>query len=710
MSVEYINKNLTRLGMQGPQIFYDFNSYSGSNVIRSIESGNAAYSGEIVNYSSDFTGQSSGSGFFNGQYIDVKNTTGITSENFTIIFSQEKTGVSPGVVFSTLEPGGPSGCEIGITASNKLYYKNYIAGTPSYITLDDILYDKNVCGATVSAGGSVGLFRLNPAQEVETPFIYQFTNSSANNNLDAPEGAEDNLKHYTLNKKTRTIPSFSVSNGPSFTIGSGEYPYKGFMDYFLYFDRNIGENGLSEVIRGIYSEINIIPPATGLVSGEITGYHVTSSGVSGVVGTPLYISGSRTSSGFYTYTSGVALTGAVGMSGIVNVPQRRISRLEGTNQIDEDVYKRVTNLTMSFSLTGEPQPSTLADYTSSGSYWNFSGNSGTFNGLSASGAPGTIFGITGFRMETITGYRSGLAQSLLGHSGNSGVAYTGFAYSGLRAPNAIYTGSGAYASGTAFGDNGIQRYYANAISAMGNIDKNFFYEVVYDMNSSAGINNNPTPRTNTSFGGLIFNMTGGADVHKINVAINGVSTFTGLSGEFTDQFNRRSTTVVSGFARKLTKVITSLPLSLSDQIIYDIGPSGNRQDLHISALSDYSSSPFSSLDIENKAVFFNGVKLYSGIDYVDDGGFYPSGNVTGATGSYFTYLDYSGQITQTGSGENLITVNHDSITPDGYVLFFNGIRQSDVSIIEHARKSDLISGTDIVKGGKSLAQLAGSSR
>ena len=102
------------------------------------------------------------------------------------------------------------------------------------------------------------------------------------------------------------------------------------------------------MIRGIYSEINIIPPATGLVSGEITGYHVTSSGVSGVVGTPLYTSGSRTSSGFYTYTSGVALTGAVGMSGIVNVPQRRISRLEGTNQIDEDVYKRVTNLTIVF--------------------------------------------------------------------------------------------------------------------------------------------------------------------------------------------------------------------------------------------------------------------------------------------------------------------------------------------------------------------------
>ena len=76
--------------MQGPQIFYDFNSYSGSNVIRSIESGNAAYSGEIVNYSSDFTGQSSGSGFFNGQYIDVKKHNGNNFGKFYYNFFTRK--------------------------------------------------------------------------------------------------------------------------------------------------------------------------------------------------------------------------------------------------------------------------------------------------------------------------------------------------------------------------------------------------------------------------------------------------------------------------------------------------------------------------------------------------------------------------------------------------------------------------------------------
>ena len=112
--------------------------------------------------------------------------------------------------------------------------------------------------------------------------------------------------------------------------------------------------------------------------------------------------------------------------------------------------------------------------------------------------------------------------------------------------------------------------------------------------------------------------------------------------------------------------------------------------------SNFSTSWIDSFNFEDKTVFFNGVKLYSGIDYVYDGGFYPSGNVTGATGVYFTYLDYPGHSTQTGSGQNLITVNHDSITPNAYALFFNGIRRTEQDIIEHARYSDLISGTDVV--------------
>lgn len=697
MSVEYINSTLSGLQLDGLKIFYDFNSYSGSNVIRSTPygTGNNPYSGEIMNYSSDFTGASSGSGFFNGQYIDVKNTSGILSESFTLIFSQEKTGVSPGVIFSTLDPGGPSGCEIGITTSNKLYYKNYIAGTPSYKTLDDYLYDKNICAISMNANGSVGLSRLNVSEEKEEPPIYKFSNSSRND-LDAPDDVDKDMRGYELSTKSFVLPAYSLSNGSSLTIGSGEYPYKGFMDYFLYFDKNIGGDGVSQVIQSMYSQRNLVPAPTGLVSGEITGYYVTSSGVSGKVGTPLYVSGSGIRSGFYTYTSGSALTGSVGLSGIVYVPTNSISHISGTDQADQEIYRRITNLTLSFSLSGASEPSLLDDYESSGSYWHFSGNSGTFNGVSASGAPGTLFGVTGFRMETITGYRSGLSFPLLGYSGNSGVLYSGFSYSGLRAPDAIYTGSGAYISRTSFGDGGIEGYYPDAISAIGNIDKNFFYDVVYDMAYSKGLNNESTPTRDSPYRDLVFYMTGSANQHKINVAANGVSTFTGFMEESKDHFNRPIRTVVSGFEVRRTKVFTSLDLSIADQMIYDIGASGDRSALTISSVSDYSSSPFSSFDIQNKTVFFNGVKLYSGIDYIDDGGFYPSGTVTGATGVYFTYLDYSGQSTQTGSGQSLITVNHDSITPNGYVLFFNGIRQPEGNIIEHARYSDLISGTDLV--------------
>ena len=695
MSVSYINETINELQISGLQIFYDFNSYSGSNVIRSIESGNASYSGEIVNYSTDFTGQSSGSGFFNGQYIDVKNTTGITSESFTIIFSQEKTGASPGVVFSTLDPGGPSGCEVGITKSNKLYYKNYIAGTPSYKTLDDYLYDKNICGISVNGEGSVSLFRLNVGREREKPFIYSFNNPT-NTNPDAPDNIEQNLREYDLNTTTALVPSYSISNGSSLTIGSGEYPYKGFMDSFLYFDEEIGTEGLSQIIQSIYSEKHIVPAATGLVSGEITGYAVTAAPASGEVGTPFYISGSGQPSGFYSYPSGTPLTGAVGISGVVYVPQSSVPDISGTNQAAAEIYKKVTNLTLSFSLFGAPVPSELSDYYSSGSYWTFSGNSGTFNGSSALGAAGTIFGITGFHVETVTGYRTGLSHSLLGHSGNSGVLYSGFSYSGLRAPNLTYTGSGSYISGNSFGVNGVESYYPDAISAIGNIDKNFFYDVVYDMSQANGINNYAEPTNNSTYGKNSFFMTGVGGMHQTNVAINGVSDFTGQIETSTNQFNIPNLQVISGFAVTGTQVFTSLDLFLYDEIIYDIGSSGNRDALTIDSLSDYTSSPFASFDFESKTVFFNGVKLYSGIDYVYDGGFYPSGNVTGATGVYFTYLDYPGQSTQTGSGQNLITVNHDSITPNAYALFFNGIRRTEQDIIEHARYSDLISGTDVV--------------
>ena len=84
-------------------------------------------------------------------------------------------------------------------------------------------------------------------------------------------------------------------------------------------------------------------------------------------------------SGFYVYDSGVAQTGCVGISGEVFIPYTGISKITGTDQIGQDLYRKVINLSYTFGLSGDPEVSVLTDYETSGYNWYFSGNSGTYN-------------------------------------------------------------------------------------------------------------------------------------------------------------------------------------------------------------------------------------------------------------------------------------------------------------------------------------------
>ena len=90
MSVFSINETISGLGLPQPKILYDFSSFNGSSEITSVDDADPLYSGEIINGNASFTGTNSGSGFFDGQYIEIQETTGIVSEASTIIFSQEK--------------------------------------------------------------------------------------------------------------------------------------------------------------------------------------------------------------------------------------------------------------------------------------------------------------------------------------------------------------------------------------------------------------------------------------------------------------------------------------------------------------------------------------------------------------------------------------------------------------------------------------------
>jgi len=680
MSVQYINETISGLGLIQPKVFYDFDSFSG-NYINSIADGDSLYSGEVVNYSSSFTGQNSGSGFFNGQHIAIENHTGITSENFTILFSQEKTGKEPGVIFSTLDPNGPSGCEIGINGANNLYYKNFVNGTPNYKTLLCYPSDKNIYAASVSSFGVVELRHFSFGIEKETPFVYQFENSSPA------------IKYYGFNKDDIDVPVHSISNGSKMHIGSGEFSYRGYMDYFLYFDEVLNNDTLSRLSRGIYGDITITPPVTGRTLGTITGYAVTSTDQSGIVGTEVYSTGTWGDSGQYTWESGTPLTGSVGISGVVYVPYTGVEANTGIKNpqlINQTIYKEVVNLKTSFSLSGSPEKTGLSNYESSGDYWYFSGNSGTYNGSSAVGPVDTIFGITGFRFDTLTGYVTGLTGDLLGFSGNSGTSYTGFSYSGLRSSGIIYTGTGQTVS---FGSDTNDSYFPRALSMIGPANENYFYEILYDLSGANGLSREANIAENYTYEIYVASRTGDAGNAQSQAAMNGVSLFTGSATYSKNAFNFPLVSIDTGYMTSGADLFTNIELEPSDVVLYDTVPSGEKQSLLITSTGQYASAPFSEITIANNNIFFNGVKLNSGIEFVDNGGFYPTGNITGATGLYFTYPEYTGQQSVTGSGIEPITVVGVGLTPHGYTSFYNGIRQPLGGIIEHGMVSDLRSGT-----------------
>ena len=194
MSTSGITTAINDLGLPAPKIYYDFSSFSSNTEIDSVAPGSGAYSGEIINGDAAFQVGGSGSGYFRDQYIEISNVSAITNENATIIFSQQKTGVSPGVIFSSLN--NPSGFELGITAANKLYYKNYINGSPNYQTLESYPTDKNIYAFTLRSNGAATLSRLNFQSPIPVDFALSFPN--ANNPITNVPESVPKVKYYNL--------------------------------------------------------------------------------------------------------------------------------------------------------------------------------------------------------------------------------------------------------------------------------------------------------------------------------------------------------------------------------------------------------------------------------------------------------------------------------------------------------------------------------
>lgn len=687
MSQYLVNKTINDLQFSGLKVYYNFDSFSG-NYINSIESGEALYSGEIKNYQSNFTGDSSGSGFFNGQYIEIKNSDNITSESATIIFSQKKTGSSNGIIFSHLDPDGPSGWEIGINEANKYYFKHFINGTPYYDFLDCYMADQNMCAVSVGQNGTCKLHRLNFSKKPKESIFDKYLTE---------EERKMKPQYYETDNETFYMPQHTISNGQNWRIGSGEFLYKGYLDRFLYFDKELADEKIREFMNAIYTEVEYIEPVSGQVSGEITGYTKVGVSVSGDISSGFTPVSSNYNSGYYTYNSGIEKTGFAEISGTVYIPYTGIESISGTDQIGQTLYRKVVNLSYSFEITGESYENPIDDFRSSGDYWNISGNSGTYKGQSAIGPTDTIFGITGFEVVEVTGYKTGIGATRYQEQKISGELYKNYSYAPVYSPTVNYLISGGYFSGDRSEPDPL--YFSNEISLLSQDQNEYFYEILYDIYNSSDINYINRPQANQDYEKGTVYIKKYTSLPTLQVAINGVSQMTGSINYSKNQFNLPVFNVSTGFFMKSAEIFTLDNLDTNDNIVYDITYSGDKQAFTVNDLADYSNAPFTDFDFSNKQVFFNGIKLCSGLDYIDNGGFYPTGSVTGSTGLYFNYPKYQDSVSYTGMGDQPITIQHEGTMPKGYVIFANGIRQDPRNVIEHAKESDLISGTKILNIG-----------
>jgi len=678
MSREAFNYYFTNLGLTGepPLAFYDFTAYStdgGDTYVDSMESGSTTYSGKITSNVESFTGNNSGSGYFTNQHVEIAQTSSLNPSSATILFSHYKSGGNNGTIFSNLS--GTSGYEIGINNANKLYFNHYINGQPSIKTFNNIPSETNIYAVTLGAG-EVSLQRLNPR-----------AGSSGN---------------YPFDSQSFSIPDYGITNTSRWIIGSGEYQYEGWMDYFLYFDRQVPDANIQTFGNALYKTYSLNLPVTGATLPVLTGIHMDSSGITGEVGKTGIITGQFTGMTGFTYSVGTPVTGTVGISGTIYVPVTGILNKAYTGANDawmyDTVYQKIQNLNYVLG-TGGLEAVSRTGFLSSGSgdfgNWVYDDNTGSYNGVYGSGASGTLFGVTGFSYTPQNIDVTGTSGDKLGTSGVTGIVYSGYTLSGMYTASGVYTGTGY--TETVVGDLPIGYNYDYLSNANNDGVTGFFERVMTEERGT--INNVGTFKYLANIRRNYIGTTGKRSLDATNFYLNGVSQLSGAAVFSRNAFNQliglsQEDYFLSGFTRLVPNQST---VEGTDYPLYDYAQTGHRSGiLKITDLSDYASAPFSEItNVSQKQIFFNGVKIYSGRDYVDQGGFFPSGQVTGATGVYFAYPNYEDSTSVTGTDSEVLSITNEYFKPDSYLFYINGIRQAVNGFIEHAGDTDLLSGKQV---------------
>jgi hypothetical protein len=657
--------------------YYDFDHWSGTHILNAGSEEFPAYtrySGSVVGDFNNFTGHASGKGSFSNSYIKVENADTQDGEllreggakGFSFLISQEKVDNSCGTLFSNyagLQPSS-SGWEIGINNANLLYFKFQDAaadGTPTnnIKTVLEVPAAKNWYGISIQ-DSTLELTHFNP-----------LGNSIS----------------------TKRINSNYIRNNSDWYIGTGEYPYSGYIDNFFAFNTYLSPPTLGDIVTASYQEI-----VTGVgselftISSDITGYSFYATGATGIVGSTGTLSGYNYTTGSGTYITGSGLTGAVN---------------EG-----EIYYEAYTG----FSGAANP----------------FHPESGTlFSGVTASSA--LLSEITGFETG-LTGYGVVTQQPVYSGSGISGVLWSGSGYEpSYGYDQTIYRSVGeTLLSGERFETSGVYdcSYLKNTLSYLEQRGSAFntgdgkigdFVEIIGNIED-------PVTNIRAAYGysrqvyrdSFYIDKAYKGKPFLLNVFANGVYQITGglVDVPLNNPRNPLATRVsVEGgnYALKASTLVTppgGWQFGGEEEIYYDAEQNGSRGRRDVTNVAEYS-IPFPEIPANDSQVFFNGQKIYSGIDYIAVPGFQAIGEITNMTGTFAARPAYGGSGVTTYSGINLYDLtgvinNRDcpGFSGENFIYYVNGVRglpwggtSSAASFIAYS------TGVSLLKTGRNVMEL-----
>lgn len=269
-----INWAYNVLGLDSGQfpVFYTYEDGAGIKV-SSISGGQSGYSGTLSSSATFWS--KPGSGLFSGTTLSVNNASGADAEAWTKIFVYEQTQTGAIILFDSLTGG--SGCRIGVTDSNRLYFESFNQEPIVAASFTNLANKNAVAVSYLTNYVSLDYLNVNAQVMESEQFIYPF----------------------------------QVTRSDVWKLGGGA-PY--YADYFMGLTAFQSPGVIGQLLSGLYARpTGYAYDVTTTCTTGITGYQTVFVGETGVTGYQITPGGDQGrdyyTGAFPTFHTTTALTG-----------------------------------------------------------------------------------------------------------------------------------------------------------------------------------------------------------------------------------------------------------------------------------------------------------------------------------------------------------------------------------------------------------------